>query len=201
MAYSKVNSGNIRISGTDPAQSEILSDDALAFLAGLQRSFNARRRELLSARTTRQARLDTGVENLDFPSETSIIRQTEWKIAPPPKDLLDRRVEITGPVNAKMIINALNSGASAFMADFEDATTPSWHNLIDGQANLIRAVRRTLSFADETSGKRYTLNKDTAVLIVRPRGWHMDEAHVTVDGETDVGLAIRFRSVCFPQRA
>ena len=201
MTNSKTSSGSIRILATDPAQNEILSEDALAFLASLQRSFNARRRELLNARTVRQARLDAGTENLDFPSDTTSIRQADWKIAPPPKDLLDRRVEITGPVNAKMIINALNSGASAFMADFEDATTPSWHNLIDGQANLIRAVRRTLSFADEASGKRYALNKDTAVLMVRPRGWHMDEAHVTLDGEDDVRLAIRFRFVRFSQCA
>ena len=175
-----------------PAQNDILTEEALAFLASLQRSFNARRRELLGARSARQARLDAGVEKLDFPSETSNIRQAEWKIAPPPKDLLDRRVEITGPVIAKMIINALNSGASAFMADFEDATTPSWYNLIDGQANLIRAVRRTLSFADEASGKRYTLNKDMAVLMVRPRGWHMDEAHVMVDGEAISGSLFDF---------
>jgi malate synthase len=183
MTNSKTSSGSIRILATNPAQNEILSEDALAFLASLQRSFNARRRELLNARTARQARLDAGTENLVFPSDTTSIRQADWKIAPPPKDLLDRRVEITGPVNAKMIINALNCGASAFMADFEDATTPSWHNLIDGQANLIRAVRRTLDFTDEANGKRYTLNKDTAVLMVRPRGWHMDEAHVTFDGE------------------
>ena len=183
MTDSGRSSGSIRISGSSPAQSEILTDGALAFLASLQRSFNARRRDLLNARAVRQARLDAGTEQLNFPAETAAIREAAWKIAPSPRDLLDRRVEITGPVNAKMVINALNSGASAFMADFEDASTPTWHNLIDGQANLIRAVRRTLSFTDETNGKNYTLNDKTAVLMVRPRGWHMQEEHVIVDGE------------------
>ncbi len=183
MADAARNSENIRITRTSAAQAGVLSGDALAFLAGLQRSFNARRRELLKQRAARQSRLDSGAEQLDFPAETADIRQGTWKIAPPPKDLLDRRVEITGPVNAKMIINALNSGAQAFMADFEDATSPTWDNLIDGQANLIRAVRRTLSFTDETNDKRYALNVDTAVLMVRPRGWHMEEAHVLIDGE------------------
>jgi len=183
MKNAGISSGNIRISGAAAGQNHILTEEALAFLGGLQRSFNARRRELLEARAARQVRLDAGTERLDFPAETAAIRQADWKIVPPPKDLLDRRVEITGPVNAKMIINALNSGASAFMADFEDASTPTLHNLIDGQANLIRAVRRSLSFTDETSGKRYALNEKTAVLMVRPRGWHMEEAHLIVDGE------------------
>ncbi|MBU6297722.1 MAG: malate synthase A [Alphaproteobacteria bacterium] len=175
--------GNILITGTSAAQAAVLTDDALAFLTGLQRSFNARRRALLESRAARQTRLNAGTEQLDFLSETADIRRTAWTVVPPPNDLVDRRVEITGPVNAKTIINALNSGASAFMADFEDASSPMWHNMVEGQSNLVRAVRRTLNFADETSGKRYTLNDETAVLLVRPRGWHMEEAHLLIDGE------------------
>jgi malate synthase len=127
--------------------------------------------------------LDSGEEALDFCADTKDLRESGWTIAPPPKDLLDRRVEITGPVNAKMIINALNSGAQAFMADFEDATSPTWANLVEGQVNLMAAVRRTLDFTDEKTGKKYALNPQTAVLLVRPRGWHMNEAHVQVAGD------------------
>jgi malate synthase len=159
-----------------------MTDGALDFLAALHRRFEGRRRELLAARAERQARLDAGTEQLGFLSETAATREGDWKIAPPPVDLLDRRVEITGPVNAKMIINALNSGANCFMADFEDSNAPTWANNIEGQANLIQAVRRTLAYEDPASGKRYSLNPQTAVLIVRPRGWHLDEAHVEIDG-------------------
>ena len=121
-------------------------------------------------------------------------------MAPLPKDLLDRRVEITGPVDRKMVINALNSGANVFMADFEDANTPTWDNLIEGQINLRDAVRRTITFDDPTSGKQYALNDKTATLLVRPRGWHLPEKHVLVDGAADVGLAVRFRPLLLPQR-
>jgi len=165
-----------------PDQRAVLTEAALGFLAALHRRFDGRRRDLLAARAERQARLDAGAEQLGFLPETVMIREGDWAVAPAPPDLLDRRVEITGPVSAKMIINALNSGANCFMADFEDANSPTWANNIEGQANLIQAVRRTLTYEDSTSGKRYELAPKTAVLIVRPRGWHLDEAHVEIDG-------------------
>lgn len=167
---------------TLPEQAALLTTDALAFLGSLERRFGIRRRRLLAARTERQARLDAHEEVLDFPAETADIRAADWTIAPPPADLQDRRVEITGPVERKMIINALNSGAKAFMADFEDASSPTWATMIQGQQNLFDAVRRTIDYHDPQSGKSYRLNDQTAVLIVRPRGWHMTEAHLTVDG-------------------
>ena len=163
-------------------QSAVLTEAALGFLAALHHRFNSRRRDLLAARTERQTRLDARTEQLEFLSETAAIRDSDWRIASPPTDLTDRRVEITGPVSAKMIINALNSGANCFMADFEDANSPTWANNIKGQANLIQAVRRTLAYEDTASGKRYELAPKTAVLMVRPRGWHLDEAHVEIDG-------------------
>ncbi len=163
-----------------PEWDEILSDDALGFVAALHKEFNPRRLELLAAREARKARLDGG-ELPDFLPETHQIRESDWTVAPIPDDLRDRRVEITGPVDRKMIINALNSGASVFMADFEDANSPTWANCIEGQVNLRDAVRRTISF--ESGTKQYRLNDQTATLLVRPRGWHLDEAHVVVDGE------------------
>ncbi|HYC61897.1 MAG TPA: malate synthase A [Thermoanaerobaculia bacterium] len=163
-----------------PEWDEILSDDALSFVAALHKEFNPRRRELLAARQARKQRLDAG-ELPDFLEETKAIRESDWTVAPIPHDLRDRRVEITGPVDRKMIINALNSGANVFMADFEDANSPTWANCIEGQLNLRDAVRRTISFDSGT--KQYQLNEQTATLLVRPRGWHLDEAHVTVDGE------------------
>jgi len=163
-------------------QDAVLAVAAVEFLATLHRRFDGRRRELLAVRAERQARIDTGAEQLGFLPETAPIREAEWTITQPPADLLDRRVEITGPVNAKMIINALNSGANCFMADFEDSNSPTWANNIEGHANLIQAVRRTLAYEDITRGKRYALAQKTAVLIVRPRGWHLDEAHVKIDG-------------------
>ncbi len=161
---------------------EILSPAAIAFLADLQRTFSVRRKELLAARVTRQALLDAGVK-LDFLPETRLIRESKWRCAAIPTDIQDRRVEITGPVDRKMIINALNSGAHVFMADFEDSSTPLWNNLIDGQINLRDAIRRTISFEDPITGKFYTLNEKIAVLFVRARGWHMVERHVLIDGE------------------
>jgi len=166
-----------------PAEAaEILNPAALALAADLHRRFNGRRLELLSARADRQLALDRGVKP-DFLAETAEVRAGEWRIANIPHDLVDRRVEITGPVDRKMIINALNSPAKAFMADFEDSCSPTWLNVTLGQVNLRDAINRTISFENPTSGKTYSLNDETATLIVRPRGWHLDEKHCLVDGE------------------
>ncbi len=165
-----------------PRFDEILTPAALAFLADLHRRFDARRRELLARRMARQKLFDAG-ETPDFLPETRAIREGDWRVAPIPDDLLDRRVEITGPVDRKMIVNALNSGASVFMADFEDATSPVYANLIEGQINLKDRWAGRIDFTDAGSGKSYRLAADPAVLIVRPRGWHLPERHVTVDGE------------------
>jgi malate synthase len=159
----------------------VLTPDALAFLAELHREFGPRRHELLARRERRQAELDEGA-NPDFLAETAGIRAAEWSVAAAPADLDDRRVEITGPSERKMMINALNSGARVFMADFEDALSPTWQNVVDGQANVMEAVRRTLAF-DSPEGKAYRLNEETATLLIRPRGWHLVERHATVDGE------------------
>src|ERR1043166_3876470 len=156
----------------------ILTQPALAFIAKLHREFEPRRQELLARRAARQREFDAG-KRPDFLAETASVRQSEWRIAAQPKDLLDRRVEITGPTDRKMVINALNSGASTFMADFEDANCPTWHNMVDGQINLRDAVRGSIAL--EQNAKQYRLNDKTAVLIPRPRGWHLDEKHVTVD--------------------
>jgi malate synthase len=169
----------------------ILTPEALAFAVALQREFNPRRKELLAARVARQHRLDAG-ERPDFLPETADVRAADWTIAPLPDDLLDRRVEITGPVDRKMIINALNSGAKVFMADFEDSTTPTWENLLDGQLNLRDAVRRTIAFSDPATGKQYALKESPAVLFVRARGWHLEERHVWVDGEPMSGSIFDF---------
>jgi malate synthase len=174
--------------------SEILAPDALAFVASLHRRFNAKRVELLSARAERQARIEAG-EMPAFLPETRSVREGDWRIAPVPADLQDRRVEITGPVDRKMVINALNSGARTFMADFEDANSPTWTNVVEGQANLSDAVERSISLTTP-EGKEYRLNDRVAVLIPRPRGWHLLEKHVEVDGEPisaslfDFGLAL-----------
>ena len=170
---------------------EILTPESIDFLVRLQRAFNPLRLELLEARNARQKRLDAG-EKPDFLESTRAIREADWTVAPLPRDLLDRRVEITGPVDRKMIINALNSGAKVFMADFEDSTTPTWNNLLDGQRNLRDAVRRTIRFEDEKTEKSYKLNEAPAVLFVRARGWHLDERHVLVDGEPMSGSLFDF---------
>ena len=156
----------------------ILSREALSFVAGLEREFGPRREELLRARLARQEQLDLG-DMPRFLESTAHVRKDEWKVAPVPADLLERKVEITGPVERKMMINALNSGASMFMADFEDATSPTWANLIEGQANLVEAYNRTLSL--DTPEKSYRLREETARLIVRPRGWHLPERHLQVE--------------------
>jgi len=164
-----------------PEQQAILSPEALEFVANLHRTFNKRRLELLVRRAERQAELDAGALP-DFRADTAEIRASDWRVPPAPPDLQDRRVEITGPVDRKMMINALNSGASVFMADFEDALAPSWANVIQGQVNLYDAVRRTISF-ESPDGRVYRLAEKTATLLVRPRGWHLDERHVLIDGE------------------
>ncbi len=164
----------------DPAWAGILTPDALAFLTKLARSFEARRRELLANRQARHAALFAG-RMPDFLPETKAVRDGSWTVAPIPADLMDRRVEITGPVDRKMVINALNSGAKVFMADFEDSHTPTWSNNLEGQVNLRDAVRQTITFTSP-EGKRYALNPTTATLMVRPRGWHLIEKHITVDG-------------------
>ena len=174
----------------EPQHAEILTPEACAFLAGLFGKFEGRRRELLQARVARQAELNSGVLP-DFLPSTKSIREGSWKVAPAPADLLDRRTEITGPVDRKMVINALNSGAKVFMADFEDATSPTWENLLDGHVNLRDAVRRSISFTSP-EGKAYKLNEKTATLLVRPRGWHLPEKHVFLDGSPVSGSLFDF---------
>ena len=174
-----------------PRFGEILTDEALAFLAGLHRKFDARRRELLSARVERQKQLDAGALP-DFLPETKAIRDGDWRVAPIPKDLLDRRVEITGPVDRKMIVNALNSGAKVFMADFEDANAPTWANNLDGQINLKDRWHASLDFTDAANGKHYAVGATPAVLLVRPRGWHLPERHLTIDGAPISGSLFDF---------
>ena len=164
----------------DGRHAEILTDDAVAFVADLHRRFNARRVELLRARDERQGRFDAG-ELPDFLEETKAIRGSDWTVADVPPDIMDRRVEITGPTDRKMMINALNSGAQVFMADFEDANSPFWDNMVTGQANLVDAVEGTIDFTSP-DGKEYRLDDEVATLLVRPRGWHLDERHVLVDG-------------------
>ena len=181
----------VEITGIANRQEEILTPEALQFVVDLERRFGPKRRELLAARGARQARLEAG-ERPDFLPQTAEIRNSKWTVSPLPEDLLDRRVEITGPVDRKMVINALNSGASVYMADFEDANTPSWSNLIEGHVNLIDAVRRTITYADPSSGKAYKLNEKIAVMLVRPRGWHLPEKHVIVDGKPMSGSLFDF---------
>ena len=164
-----------------PPGTEVLSWGALEFAAGLERRFGATRRAVLAARNEVQARLDDGWQP-DFLAATKAIRDGDWKVAPAPADLRDRRVEITGPVDRKMIINGLNAGANVYMADFEDSTAPTWANVLAGQKNVKDAIAGTITFEDRARGKTYALGPKPAVLIVRPRGWHLDEAHMKVDG-------------------
>jgi len=164
----------------------VLTAGALEFVADLHRKFDGERRQLLERRAERQKKFDDGALP-DFLAETKTVRDGDWKVAPIPDDLLDRRVEITGPCDRKMIINALNSGARVFMVDFEDANAPTWENNVAGQVNLIRRWERTVDFTDPVSGKSYALSSDPAVLIVRPRGWHLPEKHMRVDGDVVSG--------------
>lgn len=168
----------------------VLTNEALAFLEALHRTFNPRRLALLEQRAVRQERIDGG-ELPDFLSETAGVRSGNWKVAPVPKDLADRRVEITGPVERKMMINALNSGARTFMADFEDSSTPTFDNVVSGQRNAYDAIRRTISFENE-AGKTYALSESPAVLLIRPRGWHLPESNLRVDGEPMSGSLVDF---------
>jgi malate synthase len=174
-----------------PGYDQIVTPEALRFIAGLQRAFGERRLELLALRKVRQTRLDAG-ERPDFLAETAGIRAGEWKVAPIRADLQDRRVEITGPVDRKMVINALNSGASVFMADFEDSNTPTWANQVEGQLNVRDAVRRAIEYTAPDTGKQYRLNEKVAVLMVRPRGWHLPERHLLVDGKVASGSLFDF---------
>jgi malate synthase len=171
-------------------QTQILTPEAVAFLNKLARTFEARRQELLARREVRQREIDAG-KLPDFLPETASVRQSEWKVAPIPKDLMDRRVEITGPVDRKMIINALNSGANVFMADLEDSNSPTWRNNVEGQLNLRDAVNGVITFTSP-EGKSYKLAEKTAVLLVRPRGWHLVERHFTVDGKPISGSLFDF---------
>lgn len=183
---------NVQITGEAvPGMEEILTPEALEFIEKLHTRFDKRRIELLEKRQVRQQELDSG-KKLDFLPETKNIREGDWKIAPLPEDMKDRRVEITGPTNRKMLINALNSGAKMFMADLEDATAPSWFNVIDGQVNLRDAVRRQIDFTAPETGKKYALNEKTAVLMVRPRGWHLPEKNLLIDGKPTSGSLVDF---------
>ncbi len=169
----------------------ILTEEALIFLKTLHRKFNNRRLELLDMRQERQVYFDAG-NHPGFPEETKGIRTSRWKVSHIPEDLLDRRVEITGPVDRKMVINALNSGAKTFMADFEDSHAPSWKNTLEGQQNLLEANRGTIELEDKARDKHYKLHDKTAVLLVRPRGLHLDESHILIDGETISGSLFDF---------
>jgi len=178
-----------------PDYAEILTPDAMAFVARLQRAFGGRRTDLLARRAARQREFDAG-KLPDFLPETRTLREASWKCAPVPAVIQDRRVEITGPVDRKMIINALNSGASVFMADFEDANTPRWDNNIQGHINLRDAIRRRIDYVSP-EGKSYKLAEKTAVLFVRPRGWHLPEKHVSIDGQPVSGGIFDFALYCF----
>ena len=185
--------------GMEPRFGEILNEAALAFLADLHRMFDGRRRELLQARAERQRRIDDG-ELPDFLAETADVRAADWTVATPPEDFRRRLVEITGPTDRKMIINALNSGADVFMADFEDANSPTWFNMIDGQVNLFDAVRGRVDFTSP-EGKAYRLGDDIATLVVRPRGWHLVERHLLIDGEPISGSLVDFGLYLFHNAA
>jgi malate synthase len=191
MPVSMSLSGAEILAPVNESHSRILTPAAVAFLVGLHRAFNGRRETLLAARRERQKRLDAG-QRPSFLADTRLIRESAWTVAPLPNDILDRRVEITGPVDRKMIINALNSGAKVFMADFEDSSTPLWNNLLEGQINLYDAIRRTITYSDPGTGRQYRLIEKPAVLFVRPRGWHLDEKHVEIDGEPLSGALFDF---------
>jgi malate synthase len=194
---SSAKAGSVRIGGVSiraprgPRFDEILTKEALALVAELHKKFEKRRADLMDARLKRQSRFDKG-ELPDFLNETRKIRESDWKIGKLPKDLIDRRVEITGPVDRKMVINALNSGAEVYMADFEDACSPSWDNLIEGQINLKDRWDKKIDFTDPTTKKEYKLGSKLATLVVRPRGWHLTEDHVTVGGKPVSGALFDF---------
>jgi malate synthase len=175
---------------------DVLTAEALAFVEEFEREFGSRRKELLACRAERQADVDAG-GMLDFLPETREVREGAWTISPAPEPLKDRRVEITGPTDRKMVINALNSGARCFMADFEDANSPTWRNMVEGQRNLTDAIERTITFDDPRTGREYRLGDDPAVLLVRPRGWHLPERHLEVGGEPVSGSLFDFGLYAF----
>ncbi len=177
------------------SRTEILSPEAVAFLAELHGRFGARRTQLLQARRERHAALQAG-GTLDFLAETRELRESDWRVAPPRADYADRRVEITGPTDRKLVINALNSGARGFMADFEDANSPTWANQVSGHANLIDAIDGTITY-ESSDGRHYALGEETATLLVRPRGWHLDEKHLTFGGEPIAGAFLDFGLFAF----
>ena len=181
-----------------PEFAQILTPEAMAFVAKLQRAFGGRRDELLGRRAQRQAEFDAG-KLPDFLPGTRAVREGDWTCAPVGADITDRRVEITGPVDRKMIVNALNSGAQVFMADFEDANTPRWDNNIQGHINLRDAIRRRIDFVSP-EGKTYALKDKVATLFVRPRGWHLPEKHVKIDGQARFRRHLRLRALFLPQR-
>jgi malate synthase len=191
MTNSTITAPTVTVSGAQSAAvAEILTPTALEFLGALATNFEGERQQLLAARVARTEALRNG-KLYDFLPETASVRESAWRVAPIPADLQDRRVEITGPVDRKMVINALNSGANVFMSDFEDSTSPTWRNVIDGQLNLRDAVRREISFASP-EGKQYKLNEKTATLFVRPRGWHLPEKHLLVQGQPISGSLFDF---------
>ena len=175
---------------------DVLTEDAMEYLTNLHQRFNNQRIALLENRKKQQLLFDAG-ELPSFPLETKNIRDNEWLAAPIPDDLLDRRVEITGPVDRKMVINALNSGAKTFMADFEDSTSPTWTNLMQGQQNLIDAVNKTIVLEDVAKNKKYQLNDATAVLLVRPRGLHLQEKHILIEDQETSGSLVDFGLYAF----
>ena len=179
-----------------PGIEKVLTEECLKFIYELEKNFGHKRKELLKIRAEKQKEYDAG-ELPNFPTETEGVRNSDWKVAPIPKDLLDRRVEITGPVDRKMVINALNSGAKTFMTDFEDSMSPTWNNVINGQINLYDLWRGQIDFLDPNNGKEYKLNPDPAVLIVRPRGWHLEEAHIEIDGDRISGGIFDFAVYLF----
>jgi len=184
-----VSASKVDVRGpTGGRAAEVLTEDALGFLATLHRKFDARRLDLLARRVERQARLDSG-GTLDFLFDTREVREGDWQVAPAPDDMQRRRVEITGPTTPKMIINALNSGADGFMADFEDSHSPTWRNMIEGQAHLTDAIERRLEFEDPDKGE-YRLGEELATIIARPRGWHLDEKHLIMDGRRMSGSLV-----------
>ncbi len=183
------------VRAANPAH-EVLSVEALAFVADLERRFGARRRNLVAQRIRRQQSWNSG-EAIGFLPETAEVREGDWRVAATPRDLQDRRVEITGPADRKMMINALNSGAKVFMADLEDSGSPTWANVVDAQINLRDASHGTIRLEDEARGKVYELGPQPAVLVVRPRGWHLDEAHVEVDGRPMSGSLFDFGMAFF----
>jgi malate synthase len=182
---------NVELHGAiDAAFEDVLTPGALAFVSALQREFGSRRQELLDARERRRARLAAG-ELLDFLDDTRKIRESDWRVAPVPDDMQQRWVEITGPTDRKLVINALNSGADGFMADFEDANAPTWRNMVEGHINLRDAIDGTIKYRS-SDGRDYRLDDDTATLLVRPRGWHLPERHMLVDGAPVSGSLFDF---------